>query len=156
MGMPSPLPLSGDLYRKQGFHQEGTRNESFERESLDREGPDRGLKRGRAGGLVALATQLPLSERYRVVDALVRSLTSEHLPLRIEKTAAVAGGEACLVRTRIAVWTLESYRRQGATDAEILEHFPSLRRADLESAWIYVREFAEEIEAAIRTSEDQD
>jgi hypothetical protein len=32
-------------------------------------------------------------------------------------------------RTRIPVWTRESYRRQGLTDAGILDAFPSYRRA---------------------------
>lgn len=33
----------------------------------------------------------------------------------IEKTIWISGGEACIVRTRIPVWTLENYRRLGWT-----------------------------------------
>lgn len=35
----------------------------------------------------------------------------------IEKTPGVQGGEACIVRTRIPVWTLEAYRRLGVDAA---------------------------------------
>jgi uncharacterized protein (DUF433 family) len=92
-------------------------------------------------------------ERHEILDALVRSFTPDELPLRVEKTPEVAGGDACIVRTRIPVWTLVSYRRQGLTDEELLASFPTLRKPDLESAWIYARVFPGEIEAAIRENE---
>ena len=38
----------------------------------------------------------------------------------IESDPAVAGGAPCIVRTRIPLWVLESYRRQGWTEARIL------------------------------------
>jgi uncharacterized protein (DUF433 family) len=31
----------------------------------------------------------------------------------VERTAGVAGGDACIERTRIPVWVLEGYRRLG-------------------------------------------
>lgn len=71
----------------------------------------------------------------------------------IEKTTGVSGGEACVVRTRIPVWTLENYRRLGWTEAAILENFPSLRAADLVNAWAYVDGHIEEIEATILANE---
>jgi uncharacterized protein (DUF433 family) len=48
----------------------------------------------------------------------------------IEKTPGIVGGSACITRTRIPVWTLESYRRLGATTQQIVEAFPTLRPLD--------------------------
>jgi uncharacterized protein (DUF433 family) len=72
----------------------------------------------------------------------------------IERTAGVAGGDACVVRTRIAVWTLESYRRLGWTEARILENFRTLRAADLVNVWVYASAHVDEIERAIRENEE--
>ena len=72
----------------------------------------------------------------------------------IEKTAGVSGGEACIVRTRIPVWTLENYRRLNWTEANILENFPTLRAADLVNAWAYVDAHVDEITEAIRANEE--
>lgn len=72
----------------------------------------------------------------------------------IEKTAGVSGGEACIVRTRIPVWTLDNYRRLGWTEVAILENYPSLRAADLVNAWAYADSHGDEIEQAIRSNEE--
>ncbi len=72
----------------------------------------------------------------------------------IEKTAGVSGGEACVVRTRIPVWTLENYRRLGWTDAAILENFPSLRAADLVNAWAYADAHPDEVDQAINKNQE--
>jgi len=71
----------------------------------------------------------------------------------VEKTLGVQGGDACIVRTRIPVWTLEAYRRLGWDDERILANFPTLRHADLVYAWLYAEANQEEIEAAIREQE---
>ncbi len=83
---------------------------------------------------------------------LFRYLAREFIPVwpGIEKTPGVQGGDACIVRTRIPVWTLEAYRRLGWTDAQILANFPALRPADLLSAWFFVDANPEEIEQALR------
>ena len=74
-------------------------------------------------------------------DALISAL--------IEKDAGVVGGSARIARTRIPIWTLENYRRLGASDAQVLEAFPALRRVDLDAARAYVALHAAEIEADI-------
>ncbi|HSH79522.1 MAG TPA: DUF433 domain-containing protein [Herpetosiphonaceae bacterium] len=71
----------------------------------------------------------------------------------IEKTPGVQGGDACIVRTRIPVWTLEAYRRLGWDDAQILANFPTLRPVDLILAWLYVDANPEEIEQALQEQE---
>ncbi len=70
----------------------------------------------------------------------------------IENTVGVSGGEACIVRTRIPVWTLENYRRLGWTEAAILENFPSLRAVDLVNAWAYADAHLEEMDKAINAN----
>jgi uncharacterized protein (DUF433 family) len=62
----------------------------------------------------------------------------------------VAGGDACIVRTKIPVWTIESYRREGWTEGRLLDNFPMLRAADLVHAWDYVAAHREQIEEAIQ------
>lgn len=68
-------------------------------------------------------------------------------------TDDVSGGEPCIARRRIPVWTLEQARRLGATDADILRSYPGLRAVDLANAWTYVCAHREEIEAQIRENE---
>lgn len=67
----------------------------------------------------------------------------------VEKTPDVQGGDACIVRTRIPVWTLEAYRRLGWDDERLLANFSTLRQADLVYAWLYAEANQAEIEAAI-------
>ncbi|MHB2015675.1 MAG: DUF433 domain-containing protein [Candidatus Xenobia bacterium] len=72
----------------------------------------------------------------------------------IESTPGVAGGEPCIVRTRIPVWVLEQARRLGTREADMLINWPSLRAEDLVSAWAYVRAHAEDIDEQIRANEE--
>jgi uncharacterized protein (DUF433 family) len=72
----------------------------------------------------------------------------------IESTPGVCGGDPCIVRTRIPVWTLERLRQLGSRERAILEAYPSLRAADLTNAWAYVRSHEGEIAEQIRLSEE--
>jgi uncharacterized protein (DUF433 family) len=49
---------------------------------------------------------------------------------------------------------IEGYRRLGWTDAQILANYPSLKTADLGSAWSYVAAHSEEIDRAMREHEE--
>ena len=71
----------------------------------------------------------------------------------IESTPGVCGGDPCVAGTRITVWLLEQARRLGATDADLLAWYPSLRPADLENAWAFVATHRAEIETEIRENE---
>ena len=73
----------------------------------------------------------------------------------IERISAVAGGVACIARTRIPIWLLEQTRRLGATEADLLRAYPSLRAVDLTNAWAYVQTYPNEIDEAI-TENDAD
>lgn len=41
----------------------------------------------------------------------------------IQKTPGICGGDACIRKTRIPVWTLVAARRLGASDADLLHYF---------------------------------
>lgn len=52
------------------------------------------------------------------------------------------------------VWVLEQARRLGASEAELLRTYPTLRAEDLVHAWAYVRAYRDEIERQIRENEE--
>jgi uncharacterized protein (DUF433 family) len=56
------------------------------------------------------------------------------------------GGEACIGQTRIPVWLLISYRRQGASDAHILEGHPELSAVDLVNGFACAEAQVDEID----------
>jgi len=97
-------------------------------------------------------SRLSRAEKAELLQRLVQEVGNTWAG--IEKTAGVSGGEACIVRTRIPVWTLENYRRLKWTEATILENFPSLRAMDLVNAWAYADAHAEEVDKAIRANEE--
>lgn len=91
--------------------------------------------------------ELSRAEKAQALQILIRDLGN--VWPGIEKTANVAGGDACIVRTRIPVWALENYRRLGWSEVQILENYPNLRAIDLVNAWAYADAHKEEINHAI-------
>ncbi|MBX2890074.1 MAG: DUF433 domain-containing protein [Saprospiraceae bacterium] len=88
--------------------------------------------------------------------AQVAKWVSDDLSCRfpgIEKTPGVCGGSACIVRTRIPVWLLVEARQAGASEADLLKSYPSLRAEDLTNAWAYYRANKAEIEQEILENE---
>jgi uncharacterized protein (DUF433 family) len=71
----------------------------------------------------------------------------------IERNSGIAGGTACIVRTRIPVWTLERYRQLGWTEAQLLDNFPTLRAVDLVGAWAYVEAHRAEVDQGYHNNE---
>ena len=67
----------------------------------------------------------------------------------IESNSGICGGAACIARTRVPVWVLETLRRQGVEEAGILASYPTITAQDLANAWGYVRANLPEIEQAI-------
>ena len=98
-----------------------------------------------------LLAELTPGEKAQTLQWLVRDLTSVFPG--VESSPDVAGGEACLVRTRIPVWVLVQARRLGSSEAEILQAYPSLRAEDLINAWAYYDAHKVEIEAQIAENE---
>jgi uncharacterized protein (DUF433 family) len=98
-----------------------------------------------------LLAELTQGEKAQTLQWLVRDL-SNAFP-GVETSPAVAGGEACLVRTRIPVWVLVQARKLGSSEADILRAYPTLRAEDLINAWAYYDAHKAEIEAQIAENE---
>ena len=97
-------------------------------------------------------SELSRSEKVELVQWLIKDLTDDFVG--IEKTLDVCGGSARIRQTRIPVWSLENARRQGVTEAELLQDFPGLTAQDLANTWAYVRSHLEEIEREIAENEE--
>lgn len=98
-----------------------------------------------------LLADLTPPERAEVLGNALRHWGDVHPG--VVSTPGVCGGDPCIIRTRIPVWLLESLRRQGASDAELLEGYPQLRAQDLVNAWAYVSAHRDEIERQIAEQE---
>ena len=68
-----------------------------------------------------LLAQMRPAEKAELLQWLVRDL-GEAFP-GIESLPGVAGGDPCIVRTRIPVWLLEQVRRLGTSEADILKSY---------------------------------
>jgi uncharacterized protein (DUF433 family) len=96
----------------------------------------------------------------QAADAVIH-LGDQVLPLQfkssaiepIQSTPQVMGGDACVRKTRIPVWSLVDYKRQGLSDSELLGVFPGLNASDLLSAWDYYAAHTEEVDAQRRRHE---
>jgi uncharacterized protein (DUF433 family) len=98
-----------------------------------------------------LLAELTPGEKAQLLQWLVRDLTGAFPG--VECSPEVAGGEACLVRTRIPVWVLVQARRLGSSEAEILQTYPSLLAENLVNAWGYYDAHNAEIEGQIAENE---
>jgi uncharacterized protein (DUF433 family) len=67
----------------------------------------------------------------------------------IEKTPNVCGGSACVIRTRIPVWSIVEYMLMGIGKEKLLRNFPTLRAQDLAHIWAYYDANKAEIDAEI-------
>ncbi len=92
------------------------------------------------------------TEKAEAIQILTQTLSNGSLG--ITKTPGVCGGDACIAKTRIPVWLMVSYRRQGSSDAELLDFYPHLSAADLVNVWAYADAHPTEIEEAIRKNEE--
>lgn len=72
----------------------------------------------------------------------------------IQKSVGVCGGEPCIRTTRHTVAGLVEWKKQGLSDARILEHHPDLTLADLAVAWEYDATHHDEIDQAIKEAEE--
>lgn len=72
----------------------------------------------------------------------------------VTRTPDVMGCDACIRATRIPVWLLVEYKRQGLTDGQLLAQFPGLNVADLGVAWEYFASHADEVERDRRAHQE--
>jgi uncharacterized protein (DUF433 family) len=98
-----------------------------------------------------LLARMTPAEKAQLLQWVVRDL-GDAFP-GIDSTPGVAGGEPSIVRTRIPVWLLVQARRLGASEADLLRAYPTLRAEDLANAWAYFRVHRDEIEQQIREHE---
>lgn len=101
--------------------------------------------------LEEMIARLSRSEKAQVLQWVARDL-GDTFP-GIDSTPDVLGGEARIVRTRIPVWVLVQARRLGASEADLLRSYPTLRAEDLANAWAYARLHPETIERDIIENE---
>jgi uncharacterized protein (DUF433 family) len=90
---------------------------------------------------------LPKGDQARILAVVAMEVTDAHPGIDFQTN--VCGGAARVIRTRIPVWLLESLRRQGKTDAELLAAYPSLNAEDLANAWNYARSHRDEMDREI-------
>ncbi len=67
----------------------------------------------------------------------------------IEKNVGICGGSACIIRTRIPVWSVIEYIQMGVGKERILRNFPTLRAQDLANAWAFYDANKSEIDLEI-------
>jgi uncharacterized protein (DUF433 family) len=105
--------------------------------------------------LRSLQTQLLAltpDEKYQAIQFLTSSLETPWQG--INKIPDLMGGEACIRDTRIPVWLLVSYIRMGASEAIILDSYPTLTATDLVNAWSYASDNPDEIDREIDRQEE--
>jgi uncharacterized protein (DUF433 family) len=90
-------------------------------------------------------------EKAQLLQRVAQALGGAAPGIDIE--SSVCGGDACIARTRIPVWLLVQARRLGASEASLLEAYPSLRAEDLVNAWAYARLRPADIDEQIRAHE---
>lgn len=95
-----------------------------------------------------LLSQLTAAEKAQLLQWVVQDLGNAFPG--IESRPDVAGGEPCVVRTRIPVWLLVQARQLGTSEADLLRAYPTLRAEDLANAWAYFRSHRQEIELQIQ------
>ena len=98
-----------------------------------------------------LLSKMSRAEKAQLLQVIVRDI-GEAFP-GVESNPDVMGGDPCIVRTRIPIWLLEQARRLGATEADLLADYPSLRAEDLVNAWAYARAHQDEIDRLIQEHE---
>lgn len=98
-----------------------------------------------------LLSAISRAEKAQVLQWVVRDL-GDAFP-GIESRPDVNGGEPCIVRTRIPIWLLVQARQLGASEADLLRDYPTLRAEDLANAWAYARAHRDEIEQQIVENE---
>lgn len=96
----------------------------------------------------SLILQLSATKKAQLLNFLSKNLGNPFPG--IVHIEGVVGGSACIIRTRIPVWTLVSYKKQGLTDSKLLEAYPTLRAQDLKNAWFFYKANKKEIDREIQ------
>jgi uncharacterized protein (DUF433 family) len=87
------------------------------------------------GGRLLLDLNLVLEEVRSRLERLERSRRM------VAEDSEIRGGEPCIRGTRVGVYELASMLAKGASEEEILEGYPSLKREQLELAKIFAQAY---------------
>ncbi|MEO0987902.1 MAG: DUF433 domain-containing protein [Cyanobacteria bacterium J06639_14] len=101
-----------------------------------------------ANSLAEAVSALSLEDFQAFQNALVGHM--------VKKAPGVAGGNACMRNTRIAVWTLTSLAQQGMDEAAMVRNFPGLTPFDLLAARVYYQSHQAEIDALITSHHSEE
>lgn len=82
--------------------------------------------------LTHLVSKLSSAKKAQLLYAISKDL-GDTFP-GIEKTVNVCEGSAYIIRVRIPVWTLVSFKKMGMNDFTLLSSYPALRQQDLNNA----------------------
>ena len=99
-----------------------------------------------------LLSRMTAGEKAQILQWVARDL-GQAFP-DIDTAPEMCGGEPRIVRTRIPVWLLVRARQLGASEADLLRSYPTLRAEDLVNAWAYYRGHRRQIETQIRANEE--
>ena len=99
----------------------------------------------------ALVAKMTRGEKAQLLQHIARHLGDAYPD--IDVIDGVSGGDLCIARTRVPIWTLEQARRSGANEAELLRSHAGLRAEDLANAWAYVRAHREQIDVQIQEND---
>jgi len=105
---------------------------------------------------VAKSVSTLAGKRTSSAKASTTTTSRTHKPLSpgIVKIEGVCGGNACIMRTRIPVWSIIEWQQMGVSTAKILKIYPTLTASDLLSAELYYKHNASEIDEAIRENQE--
>ena len=95
----------------------------------------------------AILPDMSQSEIAQLVQRAARAIAAGFPG--IEKTPGVCGGSACIISTRIPVWSIIEYIQMGVFEENLLQNFPTLRAQDLANARAYYDANKAEIDAEI-------
>ncbi|HMF32578.1 MAG TPA: DUF433 domain-containing protein [Candidatus Lokiarchaeia archaeon] len=99
-----------------------------------------------------LLSNLSRAEKAQLLQWIVHDL-GDDFP-GIESDPAICRGEPRIMRTRIPVWLLVQAKKLGASEAILLESYPTLRAEDLAHAWAYYSARRDEIDLQISENEE--
>ena len=94
-----------------------------------------------------LLVEMTPEEKIQLLQRIARDLGG--VSLGIVSTSGVCGGHPCIMGTRIPVWVLVQYRKLGASEADLLNAYPTLRAEDLANPWAFYRVHQDEVEQQI-------
>jgi uncharacterized protein (DUF433 family) len=98
-----------------------------------------------------LVAEMTPAEKAQLLQWIARDLGGS-VP-GIESSPGISGGEPAVVRTRSPVWVLVQARKLGASEADLLQMYPTLRAEDLVNVWAYYRLHLDEIDQQIIENE---